>query len=163
MDLEWGSKPQSASFPLCEWGIFTHLRHSFLFCNFLPNAIIAKTEWSKINEPHPLPQCLTHTDTKPNLGFFFLSPFPLILILKVALRDTYPLMGFPASSAGKESTCNEGDLGLILGLGRSPRGGNGYPLQYSGLENFMDCIDHGVTKSWMWLTFTLSFNTQAFQ
>ena len=50
-------------------------------------------------------------------------------------------------SAGKESTCNAGDLGSIPGLGRSPGGGKGYPLQYSGLENSMDCIDHGVTKS----------------
>ena len=42
--------------------------------------------------------------------------------------------GFPGSSAGKESTCNAGDLGLIPGLGRSLGEGNGYPLQYSGLE-----------------------------
>ena len=50
-------------------------------------------------------------------------------------------------SVGKESACNEGDLGLIPGLGRSPGEGKGYPLQYSGLENFMDCTVHGVTKS----------------
>ena len=43
--------------------------------------------------------------------------------------------GFPCGSAGKESTCNVGDLGSIPGLGRSPGEGNGYPLQYSGLEN----------------------------
>ena len=42
-------------------------------------------------------------------------------------------------SAGKESVCNTGDLGSIPGLGRSPGGGKGYPLQYSGLENSMDC------------------------
>ena len=54
-------------------------------------------------------------------------------------------LGFPGGSAGKESTCNEGDLGLIPGLGRSPGERNGYPLQYSGLENSMDCI-HGVAK-----------------
>ena len=41
-----------------------------------------------------------------------------------------------------------GDLGWILGLGRSPGEGKGYPLQYSGLENSMDCIVHGVAKSW---------------
>ena len=40
-----------------------------------------------------------------------------------------------------------GDLGLIPGLGRSPQEGKGYPLQYSGLENSMDCIVHGVTKN----------------
>ena len=44
-------------------------------------------------------------------------------------------MGFPGSSAGKEFTCNVGDLDLIPGLGRSLGGGNGNPLQYSCLEN----------------------------
>ena len=57
-------------------------------------------------------------------------------------------MGFPCGSAGKESACNVGDLGLIPELGRSPGEGIGYPLQYSGLENSMDCIVHGVSKSW---------------
>ena len=56
-------------------------------------------------------------------------------------------MGFPGGSADKEFACNAGDLGLILGLGRSPGEGNGYPLQYSGLENSMDSIVHGVGKS----------------
>ena len=53
----------------------------------------------------------------------------------------------PCGSAGKESTCNVGELGLIPGLGRSPGEGKGYPLQYSGLENSMDYTVHGVTKS----------------
>ena len=57
-------------------------------------------------------------------------------------------LGFPGGSAGKESACNVGDLGSIPGLGRSPGGGHGYPLQCSGLDNPMDCIVHGVTKSW---------------
>ena len=57
-------------------------------------------------------------------------------------------LGFPCCSAGKESTCNVGDLGLIPGLGRSAGEGNGYPLQYSVLENSMDCIVLGVAKSW---------------
>ena len=56
-------------------------------------------------------------------------------------------LGFPFGSAGKESAYNAGDLGLIPGLGRSAGEGKGYPLQYSGLENSMDCIVHGVTKS----------------
>ena len=57
-------------------------------------------------------------------------------------------MGLPlGGSTGKESACNVGDMGLIPGLVRSPGEGNGYPLQYSGLENFMDCVVHGVTKS----------------
>ena len=55
--------------------------------------------------------------------------------------------GFPCGSAGTESACNVGDLGLIPGLGRSPGEGNGYPLQYSGLENSMDYPVHGVTKN----------------
>ena len=54
---------------------------------------------------------------------------------------------------GKESFCNAGDLGSIPGLGRCPGEGNGYPLQYSCLENPMDrgawqAIAHGVAKSW---------------
>ena len=57
-------------------------------------------------------------------------------------------LGFPCGSAGKESTCNVEDLGSIPGLGRSPGEGKGYPLQYSGLENSMHCIVHGVTRSW---------------
>ena len=57
-------------------------------------------------------------------------------------------MGFLRGSAGKESACNAGHVGLIPGLGRSPGEVNGYPLQYSGLENSMDCIFHGVAKSW---------------
>ena len=56
-------------------------------------------------------------------------------------------LGFPCGSAGKESACNAGDLGSVLGLERSPGEGKGYPLQYSALENSMDCIVHGVTKS----------------
>ena len=56
-------------------------------------------------------------------------------------------LSFARGSAGKESTCNAGDLGLIPGLGRSPGEGKGYPLQYSGLENSMDCVVHGVAES----------------
>ena len=56
-------------------------------------------------------------------------------------------LGFPSGSAGKESACTAGDLGSIPGLGTSPREGIGYPLWYSGLENSLDCIEHGVTKS----------------
>ena len=46
------------------------------------------------------------------------------------------------------SICNAGDPGSILGSGRSAGEGKGYPLQYSGLENSMDCIVRGVAKSW---------------
>ena len=57
-------------------------------------------------------------------------------------------MGFPGGSVGKESACNAGGLGLIPGLRRSPGKRKDNPLQYSGLENSMDCIVHGATKSW---------------
>ena len=55
--------------------------------------------------------------------------------------------GFSCGSAGKESACDEGDVGSIPGLGISPREGKGYPCQYSGLGNSIDCIDHEVAKS----------------
>ena len=70
-------------------------------------------------------------------------------------RDRLPtpvFLGFPGGSDGKESARNVGDLGLIAGLGRSPGGGHGNPLQYSCLENPMDrgawraTVD-GVTKN----------------
>ena len=79
-------------------------------------------------------------------------------------------ISFPDTSVGKEFTCNAGDPGSIPGWGRSAGEGKGYPLQYSwtclvaqlvknplpcgrpgfysGLESSMDCIVHGVTKSW---------------
>ena len=56
--------------------------------------------------------------------------------------------GFPGGSARKESAYDVGDLGLAPVLERSPREGKGYPLQYSGLENSMACIVHGVAKNW---------------
>ena len=66
----------------------------------------------------------------------------------IQIKNTCMLKkGFPCGSVGKESTCNAGDLGLIPGLERSPREVNSYPLQYSGLENPMYYIVHGVTKS----------------
>ena len=63
-------------------------------------------------------------------------------------RSTPIFLGFPCGSADKESACNVGDLCLIPGLGRSPGEGEDYQLQYFGLENSMDCIVCGVTKSW---------------
>ena len=61
-------------------------------------------------------------------------------------------LGLPCGSAGKETVCSAGDLSLIPGLGRSPGEGKGYPLQYSGLENSMECIVHGVANSQTWLS-----------
>ena len=73
-------------------------------------------------------------------------------------------MGFPSGSDSRELACSAGDLGLIPGSGRSPGEGNGYPLQYSCLENSMDrgvwqATVHGVTKSWTQLK-CLSIHTQ---
>ena len=83
--------------------------------------------------------------------FLFLMPIPcppypaLISRSKRTLLNSYT--GFPGGSAAKESTCNVGDLGSIPGLGMSLGEGKGYPLQYSGLENSMDCISDEVTES----------------
>ena len=67
--------------------------------------------------------------------FFFFRPGPMAC------------GGFPGSSAVKESACSAGDLGLIPGLGRPPGEGNNYLLEFSGLENSMGCIVHGLTRS----------------
>ena len=91
--------------------------------------------------------------------WIFLVPY----ILAQFCWYLYSNMGFPCRSAGKYSTFNAGDLGSITGLGRSPGEGKGYPLQYFGLENSMDCTVHKVAKSWTWLSdfhFTYS-NMQA--
>ena len=70
------------------------------------------------------------------------STFPGFPVLHyfLELAQTHVRQGFPGSSAGKDSTYNAGDPGSIPGLGRSAGEGIGYPLQYSGLENFVDCI-----------------------
>ena len=67
--------------------------------------------------------------------------------LLVNCVSTNDIKGFPCGLTGKESACNAGDLGSIPGLERSPGEGNGYPLQYSGLENPMDCVVCWVSKS----------------
>ena len=72
--------------------------------------------------------------------------------LSLIYNNLLMFRGFPFGSAGKESVCNEGDLGSIPGLGRSPGKGKSYPLQYSGLENCMDCVVPGVAKSQTWLS-----------
>ena len=66
---------------------------------------------------------------------------------KICWKRSPVFLGFPGGWAGKESACNVGDLGSIPRLGRSPGEGNGYPHQYSGLENSMDYIIQGVIKN----------------
>ena len=67
------------------------------------------------------------------------------ILCQMNLRRYFRL-GILCGPAGKESACSAGHLGSIPGLGRSPEG-KGYPLQYCGQENSMDCIVHGVEKS----------------
>ena len=77
------------------------------------------------------------------------------------LTDCFITKGFPDSSVGKESACNAGGTSLIPGLGRSAVKGIGYTLQYSGLENSMNCLVHGVAKSHTQLSdFNFHFITQ---
>ena len=71
----------------------------------------------------------------------------IALSFKRLCQPSCGCLPFPGGSAGKESACSAGDLGSIPGLERSPGGRHGNPLQYSGLENPMDCIGHGVTES----------------
>ena len=73
-------------------------------------------------------------------------------------KDTPVFLGFPGGSAGKESAYNAGDQGSIPGLRRSPGEGKGYLLQYSGLENSMDCESMGSQRvGHDWATFTFTF------
>ena len=106
---------------------------------------------------------LTKNGYSENLG-----NYPKEMIIKIHLYNFWGAVDggcFPCSSTGKESACNTGDLGSISGLGRSPGEGKGYPLQYSGLENSMGDIVHGVAKSWTQLSnfhFHIIFHTVNF-
>ena len=86
--------------------------------------------------------------------FFFFTIWAIIeapiKLIKVSIWSDKDCV--PGGSDGKESVWNVGDLGSIPGLGKSPRERNGYPLQYSCLENSMDCIVQGVAKSQTWLS-----------
>jgi len=76
--------------------------------------------------------------------FLLLSCMSSLYILDIGPLSIY--QDFLLFQLVKKSSCNAGDLGSIPGLGKSSREGNGYPLQYSGLENSMDYIVQGVTK-----------------
>ena len=101
------------------------------------------------------PQLGCNKNTKPVITFEnpdayqnYLGIFWKIQILRYSFFSPGMfLMSFPGGSEVKASACNAGDLGSIPGSGRSPGEGKGYPPQYSGLENSMDCVVHGVAKS----------------
>ena len=87
-------------------------------------------------------------------------------ILNIYKKVTW-LLGFPGGSDGQEMACSAGDLGSIPESGRFPGVGNGYPLQYSCLENSMDrgvwwAIIYGITKSQMWLRANTHTHTHNF-
>ena len=84
---------------------------------------------------------------QPDWDAYLLPDVPLIRLFLSSIH-----LGFPGVSNGKEAACSVGDLDSIPGLGRSPGEGNGYPLQYSCLENLMDrgawpATIHWVTES----------------
>ena len=98
--------------------------------HFLPQGILL----TQGSNPRSAPPSALQADSLPTEP----PGKPLVLCQTLILCT-----GFPGSSAGKEATCNAGGLGLIPGLGGSPGEGKGYPLQYSGLENSMDCVVSG--------------------
>ena len=74
------------------------------------------------------------------MTLFFRAPESLQMVTAAMKLEDACSLNFPSGSEVKASACNAGDLGLIPGLGRSSGEGKGYPHQYSGLENYMDCI-----------------------
>ena len=87
--------------------------------------------------------CLVHFSNTADLRHIQVSRQVFLMLMNIQVE--LPLV--VSASAGKEFARNAGDLGSIPGLGRSPGEGKGYPLQYSGMENSMDCIVHGMAKS----------------
>ena len=95
-------------------------------------SLVCCSPWGSQRVGHNWEQ-LNWTEEETKILFFF--------------QFTCIFKGFPCGLADKESACNVRDLGSIPGLGRSPGEGKGYPPQYSGLENSMDCNVHRVAKS----------------
>ena len=108
--------------------------------------------------------CLLANICQPYLSQIMLvKPPKLVTSSSRIMKPPVFNQGFPCGSAGKESACTVGDLGSIPGLGRSPGERKGYPLQYSGLENSMDCMVHGSQRiGHNWMTFTFNYITSLF-
>ena len=154
--------------------------HSILNIQFVEKIVSDSPLWWKNNIQKFYTHTHTHTHTQTHTLLLLLSRFSRIRLLATpwtAAHQAPPSMdfpgkstevgchcllwhiyihtynmGFPGSSASKESTCNVGDLGLIPGLRRSPGGGYSNPLKYSCLENSMvrgawQATVHGVTES----------------
>ena len=123
----------------------------------VPRAISTQLSFSKLRRRHlshdwGFPDSLVGKESACNAGDASSIPEVGKICWRRDGLPTPVFLDFFCGSAGKESTCNVGNLGSITGLGRSPREGKGYPLQYSGLENTIDWIVHGVTKSWIQLS-----------
>ena len=117
-------------------------------------------EWGAITVPANLVTEENNKGSGYNLHIprllFYRHPFKfrVVLLLHIEYEGLHIeyLKDVPGGSDGKESACSAGDLYSISGSGRSPGEGNGYPLQYSCLENFMtigawEATVHGATKS----------------
>ena len=125
-----------------------HKRHRFA-------SHIGKTPWRRKWQPAPV---FVPGESYGRRNLAGCSPWgrkELDMTAQLSTQRTRPYLSrsthTPRSSAGKESACNAGDPGSIPGWGSSPGEGNGYPLQYSGLENPMDrgaqsATVHGVTN-----------------
>ena len=106
-------------------------------CTFHSHNLFCNWKFVSLTLPHLLH---SSSPTLPSGNHLFFVSMTLFMLC-------YASSGFPGGSDGKESSCNTGDLHSVPGLGRSPGEGNGFPLQYSGLENSMDCKVHDVAKS----------------
>ena len=143
--------------------------HQASSCRTSLNYKLQSEPWPTGTPEIPLPLCSSCSYHFPKISKLLLIFVSLILELhfltelpdKEGVAYFFPLkvqlvniLCFPHSSVGRESACNARDPGLIPGLGRSPGEGIGYPFQYSDLEkNSMDCIVHGVAKSWTQLSY----------
>ena len=134
----WNSIPvvYQSSIKELLWAFLYNIKRIFFWLHHMACGILVPQPRIRPMPPAVKAQSLNHWTGRKIWGFLFF-----------VLQAYTVSLGFPCGPAGRESTCDAGDLGLIPGLGRSPGEGNGYLLQDSGLENSVDCIVHGVTKS----------------